>query len=204
MELNDTIHNEAEHASTSLKVLLLIFAIALVGGLGYLVWYQNNTSDTTEETSVSTTKTTATGTSAAPTASNLVACGDTEKYGFELTFGSLWTGVKVKEVLQADMDPQPGYALVTCYVSLPTTSTDMVWATESVTHFAHYASLFAVSVYTPAQWAAAIAEPAEVPTKLGENANYVWGWGQAQAMPNDLSAAYADSKNVVATFQIAP
>jgi len=60
MELNDTIHNETEHASTSLKVLLFIFAVALVGALGYLVWYQNNASDSTEEPTV-TAKTSGSG-----------------------------------------------------------------------------------------------------------------------------------------------
>jgi hypothetical protein len=111
--------------------------------------------------------------------------------------------MKVKQVLQADMDPQPGYAIVTCYFNMPTTSTDSVWATASTSNYAKYGSIFAVSVYTPAQWTESQAE-ANKPTKLGENSNYVWGWNQSQALPSDLSAAYADAKNVVATFQIVP
>ncbi len=46
MELND-IHSEHEHATTSLKVVLLVFAIVLVGALAYLVWAQNTAPDTT-------------------------------------------------------------------------------------------------------------------------------------------------------------
>lgn len=209
MELND-IHTEGEHASTTLKVLLLIFAIVLVGGLGYLVWYQNRATVDTDTNYVITPSATATATGSGAvagsgtTAATALACGDTTKYGFNMTFGNLWTGMKVKQILQANMDPQPGYAVVTCYFNVPTTSTDTVWTTASTTNYAHYAGLFAVSVYTPAQWATAIAEPAEVPTKLGENANYVWGWSQAQAVPDDLTAAYADAKNVVATFKLVP
>jgi hypothetical protein len=39
MQLNE-IHNEHENASVSLKVLLLIFGIILIGALGYLVFQQ--------------------------------------------------------------------------------------------------------------------------------------------------------------------
>jgi len=41
MQLNE-IHANNEHASTSLKTILLVFAIVLVGTLGYLVWDANN------------------------------------------------------------------------------------------------------------------------------------------------------------------
>jgi len=41
-------HTNHEHASTSLKVILLVFAIVLVGTLGYLVWDFNRTPDTTD------------------------------------------------------------------------------------------------------------------------------------------------------------
>jgi len=40
MQLNE-IHNPHEHASVGLKVMLLVFAIILVGVLGYLVWQQS-------------------------------------------------------------------------------------------------------------------------------------------------------------------
>jgi hypothetical protein len=42
MQLNE-IHNPHEHASVSLKILLLIFSVLLVGTLGYFTWdYLNN------------------------------------------------------------------------------------------------------------------------------------------------------------------
>jgi len=41
-------HTNHEHASTSLKTILLVFAIVLVGALGYLVWDFNRTEDTTD------------------------------------------------------------------------------------------------------------------------------------------------------------
>lgn len=34
--------NNHDHATTNLKVVLLIFVLVLVGALGYLVWAQNN------------------------------------------------------------------------------------------------------------------------------------------------------------------
>ena len=42
------MHNEDEMASTTLKLILLVFAIILVGALGYLVWKQNTTADNTD------------------------------------------------------------------------------------------------------------------------------------------------------------
>ena len=56
MELNE-IHNEGEHASVSLKVILLIFAVILVGALGYFVWdAQNTVIDTTDYSTPVVTK----------------------------------------------------------------------------------------------------------------------------------------------------
>ncbi|MEK7535009.1 MAG: hypothetical protein AAB563_01220, partial [Patescibacteria group bacterium] len=46
--------------TTSLKVVLLIFAIVLVGALAYLVWAANTAPDTTDNSAVTTKKTTAT------------------------------------------------------------------------------------------------------------------------------------------------
>lgn len=53
-------HSNHEHASTSLKVILLIFVIVLVAALGYLVWDANNTPAPSESTAapISTKKNT--------------------------------------------------------------------------------------------------------------------------------------------------
>lgn len=197
MQLNEIHNPETEHASVSLKVILLIFAIVLVGVLGYLIWDFQNTPDTNDYSAqkITTTESVAEEDSA-------VACGD-EAYAYELTFGNQWNGYKITQILQADMNPQPGYAIITCYFTMPTTSVDPVWTVAASDHAAGYASVFAVSVYTPAQWLAS-QEEANKPTELGHNVNYYWGWSQAQAVPTDLEAVYADAKNVVATFKIAP
>ena len=52
MELNE-IHTDHEEATTSLKVVLLVFAVVLVGALAYLVWNQNTTTDTTDNSTLS-------------------------------------------------------------------------------------------------------------------------------------------------------
>jgi hypothetical protein len=57
MQLNE-IHNNHEHASVSLKVILLVFAVILVGVLGYLVWDYQKGQDPTNEESTGTIITT--------------------------------------------------------------------------------------------------------------------------------------------------
>jgi hypothetical protein len=186
MELNETLPEGHEHATTSMKVVLLVFVLALLAVLGYFVWYQNTTPDTADYTAPNVSK------KAAETA-KAVECGD-DAYAFSLTFGDKWDGYKVKEVA-------PDYAIVTCYFTMPTASADTVWTTAADDHDSGYASVFAVSVYTPTQWTAA-QEEANKPTELGHNDNYYWGWSQAQAIPDDLAGVYADAKNVVASFEI--
>lgn len=51
MQLNE-IHNPEENASVSLKIILLIFAVVLVGALGYFVWQQNTEPTTTDYSGV--------------------------------------------------------------------------------------------------------------------------------------------------------
>ncbi|MEK9167684.1 MAG: hypothetical protein AAB613_03005 [Patescibacteria group bacterium] len=64
MDLNE-MHSEHEHATTSLKVVLLVFAIVLVGALAYLVWAANTAPDTTDNSPAvtNTTKPTTTNNS---------------------------------------------------------------------------------------------------------------------------------------------
>jgi hypothetical protein len=196
MQLNE-IHNPSEHASTSLKVILLVFALVLVGTLGYLVWDANNSTPAVAPEPAQVAKKKA----LEEAAKTPLACGDTTKYGFTMSFSDKWDGYKIKQVLQKDMEPQPGYALVTCYFQMPTTSTDEAWTKAGTDHDPNYASLFAVSVYTPEQWQAAQEEPNR-PTKLGETSDYIWGLSQAQSIPDDLAELYKDVKNVASTFSI--
>ena len=55
--MENEVHNEHEHASVSLKVILLVFAVILVGALGYFVWDYQNTPDTTDYSTPKITKT---------------------------------------------------------------------------------------------------------------------------------------------------
>jgi len=193
MELNE-MHTDHEQATTSMKVILLVFVLVLVGALGYLVWTANNTPDSTDNSGVVIKKTTTKATTPAATpADNTVACGD-KAYAFSLTFGTLWNGYKVKEVKPAD-----NAAIIYCYFNMPTTNS--FYATASSTNLAGYASVFAVGVYTPTQWAAVVGTPDEG-TKLGSNAGYVWNYSMAQADPDNFTALRANVKNVVATFAI--
>lgn len=186
--MNPELHHE--HASVSLKVLLLIFSVLLIIALGSFVYLQNNAVDTTD---YSTTKPVP-KVKQVETEDKAIACGDTKLYGFSLTFGDKWSGYKVKEV-------KPDYAIVTCYFEMPTASTDSVWTEASIDHDANYASIFAVSVYTPAQWQTALTEP-NASAELGHNDSYYWGYAPAQSLPEDLAATNIDDdiSNVVATF----
>lgn len=196
------------HVSGLLKIILIVSALVLAGGLGYLIWMQNQTPDivdysitpTKTSTSTSTTPAAPAATptpSPAPVEAVAVACGN-KAYAFSLTFGAKWSGYKVKEY-------KPPEAIIYCYFSMPTTSKDDVWTAVTNDHNSGYASVFAVGVYTPAQWATALTEP-NASKELGKNDNYVWGYSPAQALPDDLQTSKIadDVKNVIATFKIAP
>lgn len=193
MELNE-IHTEHEHATTSMKVLLLVFSLVVIGALSYMVAMNNQAEDTDSAAPAVKNVTTEQETASAETVEAL-KCGDTDLYGFSMTFGEKWTGYKIKEVKSNE-------AVITCYFTMPTTSTEETWTVAATDHDAKYASLFAVSVYTPAQWAVAKAE-ANTPTQLASTTDYVWAWLPAQAYPDDLAAVAADDDNVIATFVLA-
>jgi len=189
MELNQ-VHNEHEHASTSLKVVLLLFAIVLVGVLAYLVWQQQTvTYDNGEVTLHLKKSTSTTATATCPNYTN-------STYKFSLTFTSSWTGCKFKKVA---IDGTTALY----YVEMPTTSTDPVWTVAASTHDAGYASLFALGVYTTNQWTDAIAQPAEIPAKAGTAGTFTIGYQPAQAYPEDLQTAGLASQvaAIMATFK---
>ena len=87
MELN-TMPGHHDEASVSLKVVLLVFVIVLIGALGYLVWMQNSTSDNSGgETTVKVTpKTTTTSTSPDPTVSWNKGSLSSEKLNFRYAY----------------------------------------------------------------------------------------------------------------------
>ena len=196
------------HVTLSMKIIMLIFALVVVGALAWFVWDYKNAPDDTDYSASKVTKSetaateTATETTKTETEAeavdNGVACGD-KAYAYELTFASpLWDKKVVKEYKPANDE-----AIIYCYFTVPTTSTDDVWTASAQDHDAKYASVFAVGVYTPAQWAIAKKEP-NAGTELGKKGGYVWNYSNAQALPDDLQANKIadDVKNVVATFKI--
>lgn len=112
-------------------------------------------------------------------------------YGFSLTFNSKWEGYKLK---LADISG----STATYYVCVPTTDADWI-GTEA---YPGTASIFAISVYSKAQWASITAEEPVMTTKLGETSKYVFGYSQAQSAPTDIQnkGLFSDVKNIVATF----
>ncbi len=189
----------AHHVSPGLKFVLFLFAVVVVGALGYFTWMVNGETTDTEENAPKVKDKTEETSGGAALGAPIIACGN-KAYGYQLALGAKWADVKIKEY-----KPTDNSAIIHCYFGLPTTSTDGVWTTVAQDHEAGYASIFAVSVYTPAQWTVAKTEP-NASTELDSNASYVWAWGSAQALPEDLQASKIadDVKNVVATFQIAP
>jgi len=92
MQLNE-VHNDHEHASVSLKVILLVFAVILVGALGYFVWDFQNTPDTTD---YSTPKITKTETTSEETTEDVDETADWKTdtntdWGFSVKYPAEWT-----------------------------------------------------------------------------------------------------------------
>jgi len=193
--------------SGKLKVFLLVAALLLIVLLTYLVWrnndYISNLGVEVAEAPIKTATATKTATAvatktAAPTATATQAAWQTyteKTCGFTLTFTDKWVGYKMKEAAV-------GGITTTYYVNVPTTDVDTIWTTEDSTHFAKYASVFAIGIYTQAQWTSAQDEPNK-PAKMGECGNYIVGYTPSQALPMDIQDKNLASevKAIVATFK---
>ncbi len=118
-------------------------------------------------------------------------------YGFSLQFNSKWQGYQMKEVTPGAVDNSAKYY----YVCLPTTSSN--YQSESLEYLAGTASIFALGVYSRAQWQIISSEEGPTPTLVGTSGNWVIGYSTAQDLPPDsnIVAAVGDIKNVVATFK---
>ncbi|MCL4386910.1 MAG: hypothetical protein M1355_00690 [Patescibacteria group bacterium] len=111
-------------------------------------------------------------------------------FGFSLTFPTPWEGYKVKEA-------QGKYI----YFELPTT--DPNFTDTSSTQDAGYVSMFAISVYTKAEWNAMTAEERQMEGEvITETTDYVYSWGQSQSGSDDTSARRADSESIIKTFKL--
>jgi len=115
-------------------------------------------------------------------------------YGFSLLFNSKWHDYQIKPATVSG-------ATATYYVCLPTT--DAAYSQASTTSLAGTASMFAVSVYSGAQWTAAVEDENPTFVKIGEVGTWTVAYSSAQAYPatSVFSAAAGDVKNVVATFK---
>ncbi|MCR4278089.1 MAG: hypothetical protein NUV80_05070 [Candidatus Berkelbacteria bacterium] len=200
MQLNE-VHTEHEHATTSLKVVLLVFAIVLVGALSYLVWAANTAPDTTDNSAATTQKTTATTPSTTSTVPSTTKTDSTDSwktysnsdYGFTLTLGDLWKGYKVKKAAPPDIT---GNVAVYSF-TMPSTGND-----ASPINDAGYREVFSVKVFTPSQYANTPDGVRGV--QLGSNSSYVYTYSTTQDAFEGQAAAVADIKNVVATFKLTP
>ncbi len=181
------------HLPTNIKIVLAVLALALLVGLGYFVWFQNNIPVSTGGDTVVKPKTV---TQTAKT-TDLVYTNST--YGFSLTFNDKWTGYKVKTVVPTD-----GTAVAYLYVNLPTADPDWAKAVDS-TDLDGYASIFGVSVFTQSQWDAYSGTPGQG-TKLAQSNNYIFSYGPSQSLPSNTAdpvwVAYHDIATVIATFKL--
>lgn len=131
-------------------------------------------------------------TAAATTSNNLVYNDST--YGFSITFNEKWTGWKVKPVKLDGIT-------ATYYFEVPTTDTS--WGSGE-TNDSGYSSVFAVSVWTKAEWEQTLSDPVQAEIKITEIDEYVFSWSSAQAGPEDIldKGLLDDIKNVITTFKL--
>jgi hypothetical protein len=116
-------------------------------------------------------------------------------YGFTYVRPASWGACKVKEATLTG-------TTAAYYVEIPTT--DKNFAAGDQNQDAGYYSPFAITVYTPAQWAAVqkAGGPVEE-TLLTQNANYVFTWSQANGIPaTDFGTKTNDIKTIIASFKL--
>lgn len=116
---------------------------------------------------------------------------DNSEYGFSLTFPTSWTGYKFYKKASDD-------GSVVLYAELPTK--DTLYA-EGSSSDPGYASMFAISVLTQAQWDAVKNSEGIKPTYLGQNEKFIFASSSAQANPTDLASQFKEIKSVLDTFQ---
>ena len=186
MQLNGP-HTDHEHASVSLKVLLLIFGVLLAVTLGYMVWDQNTASDATDNSApkVKEEATTETTTTADETADWKTYTNS--DYGFTLTFGELWKGYKVKS---STIDSA---STITYHFTMPYSGYE-----ASEINDKGYYPVLSVNIFTKDEYN-------KVENKgllLGSNNSYVFTYGGAQDNVKALEALQADVANVASTFKL--
>lgn len=117
-----------------------------------------------------------------------------KELGFQFTFLPSWAGYSFVEVKNSEST-----TVKTFYVTLPTK--DTAWNESASGVSKGMGSLFAMGVYTKAEWAK-IEEEEMKPAKLGESAQYVYTYLPGQAYPADLKAQYAQIKTIIESFKV--
>ncbi|MFA6423119.1 MAG: hypothetical protein WCW17_01555 [Patescibacteria group bacterium] len=176
--------------------LLIIVAVIFAGGaLAYFYYYQPtgydyeiNGSDKVVGTNNKNTNTNLIANSNANANINLNTNSTADEtvdwktytnndYGFSLTFTDAWKGYKLMPVnLQGTVK--------TLYINVPTT--DLLYASDSETHFAGYTAPFAVSVINKYEWQDDEFYARDFGSKVGENEDYIFTSSSWQACPTDL------------------
>jgi hypothetical protein len=112
-----------------------------------------------------------------------------EKYGFNLEVVPDWAGLKVFEKSASEV--------VTYYFALPTT--DKAWKEEGID--SGYSSVFAITVYSKAQYEETKKGEGDTLVATGQTDKYVFVASQSQAVPKDLSTKYKEYQTVIKTFK---
>lgn len=114
-------------------------------------------------------------------------------YGFQITFPGTWVYKLFPKKAESGLT-------AAYYVAIPTSDTSIDESSAGVDK--GYASLFAVSVFTPSQWDAAKSIGGPMPTLAVQNASYVVAYALPNGIaPSDLAARVAEVKSVVATIK---
>lgn len=114
-------------------------------------------------------------------------------YGFQITFPATWA---------YKLFPKKAEEGVTkiYYVAIPTTDATIDESSSGVDK--GYASLFAVSIFTPSQWDEANKVGGPMPTLAIKNTSYVIAYSMPNGIaPSDLAARVAEAKSVIATIK---
>lgn len=129
---------------------------------------------------------------ATPVSADITCTNDT--YGFTYVRPASWGACKVKEAKLTGITD-------TFYVEIATK--DANFAAGDQVQDAGYYSPFAISVYTPAQWAEVEASEGPHDTKITSNNDYVFAWSQANGIPaTDFGTKTDDIKTIIASFKL--
>lgn len=124
-----------------------------------------------------------------------------QRYGFRLSLPGAWKGYRV---IQKETNWDPAGKAFTYYFALPTAS--RTWNESDAP--AGYASLFALTVFSPRQWEVISTAPeAEMilqgASVLAKTNRMVVTWSSGQDCPEDLRERFSEAGDIVKTFALA-